>query len=277
MYPCDDTEQERLDIFHKLLLVARKDRLHYARLDLPPVPGADGPRILDLGCGTGIWAIEMARRNPHAYVLGIDLAPIQPSNPPPNCEFQAPRDFESPWLLGEESWDLIRLQMGCGSVSSWPNLYKKVFAHLRPGGCFEQVEVNFEPHSDNIVQTEEPLYQWYQHLKTATNYSGKPMAFNRNTHQMLQDAGFEDVTPDLIALPLNYSWPPTEHEKEIGKWYNLAFSESTTTLLQGPLTRVLSWPMINVRQLADEATSQAYNSNMEIWHHLHIFTARKPA
>lgn len=48
------TELERLDVFHKIFQVARKDVLHNAPLH------NQEPRILDLGCGTGIWGIEMA-------------------------------------------------------------------------------------------------------------------------------------------------------------------------------------------------------------------------
>lgn len=49
-------EMDRMDIFHKFFLVARKEVLHTA----PLIRNYDGPRILDLGCGTGIWAIDMA-------------------------------------------------------------------------------------------------------------------------------------------------------------------------------------------------------------------------
>lgn len=72
MYPCDEVrrprcahwprppdaqqqEKDRMDIFHKLFLVARRESLHQA-----PVVASYQPRILDLGCGTGIWAIDMA-------------------------------------------------------------------------------------------------------------------------------------------------------------------------------------------------------------------------
>lgn len=48
-------EKDRMDIYHKLFLVARRDQLHQA-----PIPHQWEPRILDLGCGTGIWSIDMA-------------------------------------------------------------------------------------------------------------------------------------------------------------------------------------------------------------------------
>jgi methylase of polypeptide subunit release factors len=47
---------DRMDIYHKLFLVARNEQLHKA----PLIPNYDGPRILDIGTGTGIWAIDMA-------------------------------------------------------------------------------------------------------------------------------------------------------------------------------------------------------------------------
>ena len=42
-------EKDRLDIFHKFFLVARRDVLHSA----PLIPNSMPPRILDLGTGTG--------------------------------------------------------------------------------------------------------------------------------------------------------------------------------------------------------------------------------
>jgi methylase of polypeptide subunit release factors len=39
---------------------------------------SDFHRVLDVGTGTGIWAIEMADAHPEAEIVGIDLSPIQP-------------------------------------------------------------------------------------------------------------------------------------------------------------------------------------------------------
>jgi ubiquinone/menaquinone biosynthesis C-methylase UbiE len=50
-------EKDRMDIYHKIMEVARRGQLHSAPIYVNP---HDPPRILDLGCGTGIWAIDMA-------------------------------------------------------------------------------------------------------------------------------------------------------------------------------------------------------------------------
>lgn len=219
----------------------------------------------------------MAKKYPDAYILGVDLVPMQPRNRPMNCDFQSPRDYEGPWLLGEDSWDLIRLQMGCGSVSNWPNLYRRIIAHLRPGtGYFEQVEIDFKPHVEPELAPDQALSQWYQHLKDATDMARKPIAFNRNIPHMLKEAGFVDIDQQLIGLPLN-EWCGDQHEREVGKWYNLAFSESTSTLLQAPLTRISNWQLDQIHALAAAATSQAYNKNIKAYNLLHIITARRPS
>lgn len=36
------------------------------------------PRVLDLGTGSGAWAIDMAIKYPGSEVLGLDLVPVNP-------------------------------------------------------------------------------------------------------------------------------------------------------------------------------------------------------
>lgn len=64
------------------------------RLRAPLGPGMRRPRVLDLGTGTGIWAIDVADEFPNAEVIANDLSPIQPQNVPVNVRFEVD-DIES--------------------------------------------------------------------------------------------------------------------------------------------------------------------------------------
>ena len=70
--PNDESELDRLDLTHNLLKITMGTKLFNAPIDKPK-------RILDIGTGTGIWAIEMADEYPEAEITGTDLSATQPT------------------------------------------------------------------------------------------------------------------------------------------------------------------------------------------------------
>ena len=268
LFPCDEQEQDRLDLFHELFAVVQ--RAHH----LPCAPRPTGkPRFLNLGCGTGIWAIDLATAYPEAYVLGVDVVATQPLEHPPNCEFNTPFDFEKDWTRGEP-WDLIHLQMGCGSVSNRPSVYHKAFAHLHPGGWFEQLEIDFAPRCDNGSLDGTALAYWYEHLKKATEQLGHPITCN--SHEIvaeLQKAGFAEVWHSSVLLPLS-PWPLSLTGRYIGRWYNLAITQSIETLSLAPFSRVYGWPMSTIQLLAAGVKSDICQTRIHSYNVLHIYRAR---
>lgn len=120
--PNDEREQNREDMLHAMMLEATNGKYFCA-----PIVG-NPSKILDLGTGTGIWAIEsestkmdknfiprlttaVADMYPAAEVAGIDLSPIQPEWVPPNLIFIVD-DMEDSWLCGD-NFDFVHLRKIC--------------------------------------------------------------------------------------------------------------------------------------------------------------------
>lgn len=230
---------------------------------------------MDLGCGTGIWALDVACKFPQTHVVGVDLAPIQPANGPKNCDFYSCFDYESLWEMGEDSWDVIHMQMGSGSVMGWESLYRRVFSHLRPGAWFEQVEIDFEPRCDDRSLEATTLSAWYKYLKEATQRTMRPLAHSsRETISALQKAGFTEIDHQIVGLPLN-PWHHDDQEKNVARWYNLAFSE-TIEPFSLVFSRVYESPMEYVEKITDAVKQEAYNEDLHVYNLLHMYRARKP-
>lgn len=78
-------EKDRMDIYHQMFLVARRQELHCGRID----PDAEDIRILDLGTGTGIWAIDMAEYVSSSFPLHLVMLTITLSRYP-KAEVRSP-------------------------------------------------------------------------------------------------------------------------------------------------------------------------------------------
>ena len=98
------------------------DRLHWAPI------GTDPHKVLDLGTGTGIWAIDFADEFPSAEVIGTDLSAIQPSWVPPNCKFEID-DAEADWTWSENTFDYIHNRNFVCAIRDWPKLIQKTFEY----------------------------------------------------------------------------------------------------------------------------------------------------
>ncbi|KAJ4172517.1 hypothetical protein NW754_002718 [Fusarium falciforme] len=119
--PNDDQENDRLDQQHHLALLTLNGQLFISPL------GKDKQmkRVLDIGCGTGIWSMDFADEHPEVEVLGVDLSPIQPTFVPPNVSFFVD-DVEEEWTY-TSPFDFIYLRAMTGSIRNWPKLFSQAY------------------------------------------------------------------------------------------------------------------------------------------------------
>lgn len=117
-FPNDEPEQDREDMKHTCIKLLCQGQLYFAPLEEGKVHN-----IIDIGTGTGIWAIEMGDQFPSANVLGIDLSPIQPEWVPANVHFEVD-DAESQWAHPLDHFDYVHMRHTVMAIKDWPNLYR---------------------------------------------------------------------------------------------------------------------------------------------------------
>jgi ubiquinone/menaquinone biosynthesis C-methylase UbiE len=134
LLPKDLGEVNRLDFQHYVLRSLLRGN-YLAPIEQPR-------RILDVGCGTGQWAIEMAQQFPQAEVIGLDLEQVKvSSSPPANYRFVKGDvldglPFESDWF------DFVhqRLLFLAIPLSAWPGVIQELARVTCSGGWIELVE-----------------------------------------------------------------------------------------------------------------------------------------
>ncbi|KAI8317003.1 Secondary metabolism regulator LAE1 [Colletotrichum sp. SAR11_240] len=231
-WPNDAEENERLDMQNEICFLTFHNKLGFA----PPCdPNAKVGRVLDMGTGTGLWAIEYADEHPDAEVLGVDLSPIQPRDVPPNLKFEVD-DVEEDWLYSQK-FDYIHLRFLNGSIADWKKLFKKAYDFTKPGGYFELQENDFLFASDDgTLSPEKPLAKFSSLVREACVKFGRQFIDVPLMEDMMKEVGFQDVALQRFKWPSN-PWPKDPHYKKIGEWNYHNFVAAAEALAMGPLTR----------------------------------------
>ncbi|KAJ6258203.1 hypothetical protein Dda_7122 [Drechslerella dactyloides] len=213
------SEMDRLDLSHHLMTVLQRGNLHIA-------PIGDKPqKILDIGTGTGIWAIEMADNYPSAHIIGNDISPIQPGWVPPNVSFEVD-DVEKEWAYGENTFDLIYSRYMLGAIADWPKLVHQAYNTLKPGGYLEILEPDSHLLCDNgSLTSDAPLLAWNKLFIDAAGKIGRSVVEAPCYKNYLREAGFVDVHEEVFKLP-NSPWMKDKLLKEVGGYHMTAFSEA---------------------------------------------------
>ncbi|KAG8952182.1 hypothetical protein FRC03_012228 [Tulasnella sp. 419] len=132
----DFDEHNRLDLQHHILyisidsLYAFPDRVRRALApndDIPPV-------IIDLGTGSGRWAVSMAEEFPYAEVVGLDLVPpVDITDMPLNCRFEID-DANLPMPHYTNCFNVVHCRSLEVGIKDFERLIYEIALMLRIGG-----------------------------------------------------------------------------------------------------------------------------------------------
>ncbi|GAB1315339.1 hypothetical protein MFIFM68171_05549 [Madurella fahalii] len=171
----DERQNEANDMLHHVLTMGLEGKLYMAPIN------KDIKKAVDIGTGTGIWAIDFADEFPDTEVIGADIPPIQPSWVPPNLKFEI-EDFSQPWTFTDNS----------------------AFRILKPGGYVESFEPNSNLTSDDgTVRETDAIAQWGKIFAKGGKKIGQAFTVYADGLQRkgLEAAGFVNIAEHEIKTP----------------------------------------------------------------------------
>lgn len=209
--PNNEQEMDRLELQHRIWDVMLSGRLHLAPIR------QDISHAIDLGCGTGAWAIDFADSHPDCDVVGLDLSPIQPDVVPPNLSFIVD-DATKVWAFGTP-FDYVHTRAIASGIRDWPSLVEQAFQNLKPGGWLEMQEFHLPfMCDDGSLPPDSTLAKFTVEQFEAIEKTG--VRIGRQTMQVdlpkiITDAGFIHLDTAHSKWPIG-PWAKGQKEKLIG-------------------------------------------------------------
>ncbi|RDW65196.1 hypothetical protein BP5796_09888 [Coleophoma crateriformis] len=267
--PNDEQEQDREDMKH-----AAVQRVCDGRLIFAPI--GDSPQnIVDLGTGTGIWAIEVGDQFPSATVTGLDLSPIQPAWVPPNVKFLVD-DVEDEFLYPQDHFDLIHERHTLSHLRDVPQLIRRCYDHLKPGGWIEFQDHEITAYCDDgTMPPDFPVVALFDFVQQGMAKFGFDCTSMLTVDEKLRAAGFTNITRTIYKIPSG-PWPRDRKMKMIGYFWRTVLYEGLGGISAKTIGQGLGWPqdelevyLVGVRKALMDPAVHSY------WK-LHIVTAQKP-
>ncbi|KAI9680101.1 MAG: hypothetical protein M1817_005117 [Caeruleum heppii] len=261
--PNDEMEKDRLDLQHHMSLLTLDNKLHLA-----PIPEKVG-RVLDVGTGTGIWAIDFADAHESAMVVGVDLSPIQPPFVPPNLTFEVD-DVEKEWTF-EQPFEFIHARMLMGSIRDWPKLFKQCFT-----GWMELHDMKFPIQCDDgSLTNDHAVYKWSSLMVEGMAKATTPITVTDRNKEWMKDAGFTDVKEVVYKWPIS-PWPKAEKEKRLGLWEQVNFLDGIHGFTMAIFTRLLRWSAEEVEVFMASVRKDIKDTKIHAYFPIYVTYGQKP-
>jgi ubiquinone/menaquinone biosynthesis C-methylase UbiE len=197
--PKDLEESGRLDFQHFLLRLAFKGNY------IAPIRNPKD--ILDVGCGTGRWAMEMAQTFPDANVVGLDVVPPAQDKghvfgyglegQPENYAF-VEGDVLKGLSFAEQSFDFVHMRLLFAAIpgDKWPFVVSELVRVLRSGGWVQLLEAYPIPNGGPMLK------RWQSWAAQMSQRTGVDFTIGPHLGELLRYAGLQAVRQQRLDLPV---------------------------------------------------------------------------
>ncbi|KAG6069576.1 hypothetical protein E4U16_007601 [Claviceps sp. LM84 group G4] len=267
--PNDDQQLESEELCHHVLTILFDDQLFLAPLEKDKIH-----RVLDVGTGSGIWAIEFAEQFPNASVIGTDISPCQPQWVPPNVCFEID-DATLEWTWNANHFDFIHIRYILGGIQDWTALYKEAYRCCTPGGWLESVEYEPAFHSDDgALELEPVLASWGELFRDAAKFLKRPLSVQHIQKKAFNEAGFVEEREVRYKIPLG-PWPKDRKLAEVGRFAGAAVDNDLQGYSQ-MLWQSLERPADEFHVWLGTVRKALRNPKVHCYYTVHVVYGRKP-
>ena len=214
LYPIDVENAEEME---RLIKQAHLMNEHVGLLP-PQIVLAAGQKALDVGCGPGEWALEMAQYNPNGYIVGMDISQRMIAYATAcarlrrlsNVEFTVADALEQ-FLFPDASFDIVHVRFAIGflQVRTWPLLLKECFRILRPGGmmCNTEFESMGITNSSSLVRYNNLIVEYLRRGQHCFVENGSDIGVIAMQARLLQQSGFTSIHQKMDGLDYSIGLP----------------------------------------------------------------------
>jgi hypothetical protein len=245
---------DRLLILHTIVTTA------LGGLYLAPIDTDKPQRILDIGTGNGVWAIEMGDQLPNSTIIGNDLSANMPSFVPPNVKFEVD-DVENEWVY-DQPFSYIFSRYMAASIADWPQLVRRSFENIEPGGWAEFQDFDLTYYSeDGSLADDNPLFVWISTTTAAAEKIGRDTRPGSKLPGWFERAGFTNIVHRRFKLPIG-TWPKDPVLKQIGLYNYMQINQGLEGLSMRLYTGVLKWTPEQVVVMLANVRKQLHDPNV---------------
>ncbi|KAK0722047.1 S-adenosyl-L-methionine-dependent methyltransferase [Lasiosphaeria miniovina] len=269
--PNDDRQQESVDLTHHYLTVILDGKLFLAPISEDP------KKVLDIGTGTGIWAIDFADMYPGAEVIGTDLSPMQPTWVPPNMIFEID-DATLPWTWSPNTFDFVHIRYLFGTTKDWTALFKQAYRVLQPGSWLQSGEIDVDFKSDDGTTDDVPgLATWGKLFAEAGKVMGTTFYVVAADQQRksMEEAGFTDINVATFKVPVG-GWALDPKLAEVGRIVHATLENDMEGYTLMLWHNVLQWPKDEYQIFLMEFRKAIRNKRVHGYMTLRYVYGRKP-
>ena len=265
LMPADDAEQTRLAVVHQAYLPILDGNLTVA------VIPRNAERILDVGTGTGDWALAVADRFPEAEITATDITPaFHPSSSPPNVFFELEDAFEE-WAY-DDPFDFIHIRGMMGAFNDWGKVYVEAGKNLKRGGSLEVADMGLIRLT--VTPPDSHVDAFNEALQTAARRASFTLDLEHLQRPAFEGSGLNVVKTKSFNVPLGV-WSPDPRKKLAGKMALIAVLEGLEAMSLRLLTRHGDMDEKAVKILCEKVREEVQTEGARPWIPVHFVVARK--